>query len=532
MAGKKAPIPGSERLPIGTRVSDVPKDEVVEVSIILKPKARAAAPLTTGATVSREEFAASHGADPAAIEQVKAFAKEYNLTVTQVSPERRTVKLEGTVDNLTKAFEVQLDRYEHQGQQYRARTGSIHIPAELAGSVEAVLGLDDRPQAKPHLRMRGAHTPKANAAGISYTPRQVAQLYQFPLNADGTGETIGILELGGGYRPADLQNYFSSLSIKEPTVVSVSVDKGKNKPSNPNGADGEVLLDIEVAGAVAPGARIVVYFTPNTDQGFQDALTTAIHDATNKPSVISISWGGPESTWTAQAMTAFDSAAQDAAALGVTICVAAGDDGSSDGVTDGKNHVDFPASSPNVLACGGTNLQSANGAISSETVWNDGGTSGATGGGYSAQFPLPAWQASAGIKPPSGGGRGVPDIAGDADPQTGYQILVDGQSMVIGGTSAVAPLWSGLIALLNQEIGKPLGFLQPALYAIPKSADALRDITQGSNGAYSAGPGWDACTGLGSPVGNNLLTALMGPGASAGKKNVTAAQTKHMKTQA
>ena len=185
----------------------------------------------------------------------------------------------------------------------------------------------------------------------------------------------------------------------------MSVDKGANKPTNANGADGEVLLDIEVAGSVAPGARIVVYFAPNTDNGFQDALTTAIHDPTNKPSVISISWGGPESTWTAQAMTAMDTAAQAAAALGVSICVAAGDNGSSDGVTDGKNHVDFPASSPHMLACGGTNLQSANGLITSETVWNDGAQGGATGGGYSAQFPEPAWQASAGITPPAGLGR-------------------------------------------------------------------------------------------------------------------------------
>ena len=228
-----------------------------------------------------------------------------------------------------------------------------------------------------------------------------------------------------------------------------------------------MLLDIEVVGAVAPGAKIVVYFAPNTSQGFQDALTTAIHDTAHKPSVISISWGGAESTLDRQAMTAFDSAAQDAAALGVTICAASGDNGSSDGVTDGANHVDFPASSPHILACGGTSLQSANGAITSETVWNDGAQGGAGGGGFSNQFPLPSWQSSAKIKPPAGGGRGVPDVSGDADPQTGYNVLVDGKSLVFGGTSAVAPLWSGLIALLNEKLGKPLGFLQPALYGLP-----------------------------------------------------------------
>jgi kumamolisin len=172
--------------------------------------------------------------------------------------------------------------------------------------------------------------------------------------------------------------------------------------------------------------------------------------------------------------------------------------------------VDFPASSPHILGCGGTNLQSANGAITSETVWNDGAKGGATGGGFSVQFPLPAFQTSAGVTPPSGGGRGVPDVSGDADPESGYQVLVDGQSLVIGGTSAVAPLWSGLIALLNQKLGQPLGFLLPGLYALSSSTEAFHDITQGSNGAFSAGPGWDACTGLGSPSGENLLAALGG----------------------
>jgi kumamolisin len=316
MSTNKVTLAGSERQPIGTRVGDQPNNETIEVSVILKPKLRAAVPDAGGAAVSRAEFAAKHGADESAIDKVKQFAKENNLTVGDVSVERRTVKLQGTAENMIRAFEVKLDRYEFEGHQYRARSGGIKLPSDLAPSVEAVLGLDNRPQAKPHFRVRGKRSSRASAAGVSYTPRQVAELYQFPADVDGTGETVGILELGGGYTPADLKDYFSSLGVAEPSVVSVSVDNGKNAPTNPNSADGEVQLDIEVVGAVAPGARIVVYFTVNTSQGFQDALTTAIHDATNKPSIISISWGSAESTWTAQAMTAFDSAAQDAAALG------------------------------------------------------------------------------------------------------------------------------------------------------------------------------------------------------------------------
>jgi kumamolisin len=266
------------------------------------------------------------------------------------------------------------------------------------------------------------------------------------------------------------------------------------------------MLDIEVVGSIAPAANIAVYFTPNTDAGFLDAVTTAIHDTTNKPSVISISWGGPESTWTAQAMTAMDDAFQAAAALGITVCVASGDNGSTDGVSDGKDHVDFPASSPYALGCGGTSLRTTQKSITKEVVWNDGAKGGATGGGMSSFFAAPAWQSGISAKYRSGKSvvltkRGVPDVAGDADPETGYDVRIDGTDTVIGGTSAVAPLWAALIARINQATGTPVGYLNPQLYKDPK---ALRDITQGSNGDFKAAKGWDACTGLGTPNGPAL----------------------------
>ncbi|MGS0757575.1 S53 family peptidase, partial [Roseateles sp. GG27B] len=205
---------------------------------------------------------------------------------------------------------------------------------------------------------------------------------------------------------------------------------------------------------------IAVYFAPNTNQGFLDAITTAVHDSVNKPSVISISWGSAEANWSAQGMTQFDQAFQAAAAMGVTVCCAAGDSGSSDSVADGKAHVDFPASSPFALGCGGTRLTASGQTISSEVVWNANPTSSATGGGVSAFFGLPSYQANAHVPTINGaGGRGVPDVAGDADPASGYQVRVDGQNLVFGGTSAVAPLWAGLIALMNQKLGHPVGFL-------------------------------------------------------------------------
>jgi kumamolisin len=530
-------LPGSEKAPApnAVHVKATPARSLVTVSVIVKRKeplkmnrrgGRANGPVR----VSLTEFKKHHGGDPDAIKQVKAFAREFHLKVEKdpTAALRRTVKLTGTAADTQKAFGVALEQKMIDGAEYRVRQGGIQLPASLAGLVEAVLGLDNRPQAQPHFRVR--KTLAKAAAPASYTPHQVAEAYNFPATASGAGQTIGIIELGGGYRQTDLTAYFKSLGLKTPGIVAVSVDGGKNKPSTASSADGEVMLDIEVAASVATGAKIAVYFAPNTDQGFLDAITTAVHDTANKPSVISISWGGPESSWTNQSMTAMDAACQSAAALGVTITAAAGDDGSTDGGTG--NNVDFPASSPHVLACGGTTLDANGATIVSEVVWNElASQEGATGGGVSNVFALPSWQANAHVpaSSTSTGGRGVPDVAGDADPVTGYTIRVDSQTSVIGGTSAVAPLWAGLVAVANQQLGSNVGLLQPAIYAA-KAASTFNDITQGNNGAFSAGPGWDACTGLGSPIANKLIpllaasTSNKGPSKSPGKAGKKAAK--------
>jgi kumamolisin len=357
--------------------------------------------------------------------------------VTEASPARRTVVLSGTAAAFRQAFNVDLQQYSHPGGAYRGRTGPVHVPASLDGIVVGVFGLDDRAQATPHFRAAAA----AAAGAGSFTPVDVANLYDFPAGLDGRSQTIAILELGGGYKVADLKAYFGRLGIAEPSIAAVSVDGGHNQPTgSAGGPDGEVMLDIEVAGAVAPKARIVVYFAPNTDRGFLDALTSAVHDNVRKPSVVSISWGGPEVSWTTQAMLAFDQAAQAAAALGVTICAAAGDGGSDDGVGDGKPHVDFPASSPYILACGGTRLTPA----ARPSRW-DGlgdGPGGATGGGFGRQFAPPVWQA--GVKVPAGQTRPRCTRRGRrCDPHPGYQVQVDSHTMVFGRPSAVAPLRSG-----------------------------------------------------------------------------------------
>jgi kumamolisin len=560
-AAPRAILPGSEKPPsfeaATQKTAPAPSSNKITVSVIVRRKAPLKPANCTGKErLTHAQLRQRHGADPAAVKLVRAFAKEYGLAVAPgtLRPELRTIKLTGTIAAMQRAFGVTLVHQAIDGATYRIQEGSISLPAQLVGPVEAVLGLDNRPQAQPHFRVFGQADdlsaraaqaggfakpqfgnaiPHAGSANASYTPPQIAALYQFPPNASAAGQTIGIIELGGGYKTGDLTTYFKSLGQKAPTVTVVSVDSGKNAPTNANSADGEVMLDIEVAAAVAPGANIVVYFTPNTDQGFIDAIATAVHDTKNKPSVISISWGAPESAWAAQSITALDAACQSAAALGITITVAAGDNGATDGTTDGQNHVDFPASSPHVLSCGGTRLLGGGSTITSEVVWNElAANEGATGGGVSNVFPLPSWQSSANVPKPtsSTGGRGVPDVSGDADPATGYAIRVDGTNMVIGGTSAVAPLWAGLIAVANAQNGKSAGLIQPAIYAA-KGKAAFNDITSGTNYSgtpvgFKAGPGWDACTGLGSPIGTKLIAAV-NPGTPAGKKEKASLNDAH-----
>ena len=515
---ERAPLPGAHS------VGKSDPSERFEVTLILRrnspdefaERVRAAERGERAERTVHSDFETTYGASHSDIAAVTAFAAQHDLSVTQVAPARRAVILSGTVAQFRAAFGIDFETFEHPNGTYRGRIGAIVLPANLQPIVEAVLGLDNRPQAKPHFRI---HTPRGNvahdstaAAAVAYEPPQVASIYGFPAGT-GAGQCIALIELGGGFRPADLKKYFSGLNISPlPSVTAVSVDHAANKPTgSADGPDGEVMLDIEVACSIAPGAHIVVYFAPNTDAGFLNAVATAIHDTTNKPSIVSISWGSAESSWEPATMTAFDEAFQSAATLGITVCVASGDNGSSDDVAAGKNHVDFPASSPHALACGGTSLRVSGTPITRETAWNDGAGGGATGGGESTFFALPDYQTGCVLTSATGTTtpltmRGVPDVAGDADPETGYDVLVDGKAMPIGGTSAVAPLWASLIALSNTRNNSTAGFINGRLYA---NRAALRDVTSGNNSAYAASDGWDATTGLGSPIGAAVATAVV-----------------------
>ncbi len=415
--------------------------------------------------------------------------------------------------------------YHHAMGPYRGRRGEISVPADLSGIITGIFGFDTRPKHRSPFRSKTAGaTGPGGQNGVAAT--EFAKRYNFPdtqgaTALDGAGQTIAIIELGGGYRASDLEVFFKEIGAPTPNVVAVSVDHAGNAPSTPDSADGEVMLDIEVAGAVVPAANLVVYFAPNNgDKGFLDAISAAVHDTERKPSVISISWGGPEQSTDTQGIQAYHEIFAAAGALGITICIASGDHGTADLAADGwdgKIHVDHPACDDLVLGCGGTQISAGK-----DIVWNDGtpfdasiqgGGGWASGGGISEVFAVPAYQASAHLPVSINtrkAGRGVPDIAMSA---VNYFTRVDTYEGASGGTSAVAPLMAALLARLNQAKGRNVGFLNPFLYAQAGNG-VVSDVTKGTNAikstikGYKAGKGWDACTGLGTPNGKAILKLL------------------------
>jgi kumamolisin len=542
------PLPGSHRYPKAAfaAVGPAPPGDAVRVVIKLKPQTEPPAaslvgrlaPVQRPAQSSRQALAASYGAPAEALRQIAGFAGANGLTVVESSAEKRMVVLTGTVKATARAFGTELKIFQSAatGERYRGRVGPVLVPSALADVVTSITGLDDRRQVRRRHRFaaRPAEAPPAaDLARTSYAAADLAEIYQFPQALDGTGQCIGILEFGGGFLQSDIDSHFGAAA---PTITVVQVAGAGNQPGDPD-YDGEVTLDIEVASGAAPGARLAVYFAPETEAGWVEAVTNAVHDTVNRPSVLSISYGLPEFqsdgnlAWTGQTMTELNNTFAEAAQLGITVIVAAGDDGSSFG-NAGEVHAAFPASSPNVLACGGTSLPAGG----REVVWSNGIRAqgdghGTTGGGVSDFFPIPDWQSRSTARIPLSAttgfaGRGLPDIAANADPRTGYQIYFRGAPQAAGGTSASTPLCAALIARINQRMaqgpGGSVGYVTPLLYE-GIGASSCNDVISGSNdaldnlhGAYTAGVGWDACTGWGTPNGNKLAAAFAGAASGAG----------------
>jgi kumamolisin len=438
------------------------------------------------------------------------------------------------VEDVNAAFGVTLFDYTHPKLgDFRARTGPVHIPADIAGDITGVFGLNN------HRILRRTFRPARQVAPAMATPHrpwfvptELGSIYNFP-PADTSKLCIGLLEFGGGVETTDVTEYFAKIKQSAPNVKVVATDGVSVDPSADPDSTGEVMLDIDVAGALSGGAKIVAYFSTFDEKGLIDCLSAVINDSANDPSVVSISWGWDENEnfnnegviWSSAAITHCNASFLALAHLGITVCVSTGDDGSEAQLQDGRAHVNFPATSPYVLAVGGTTLhvrKDAKGTTKiTEVVWNDGPGSG-TGGGVSDVTPAPAWQAGKvvhSINPGHFAGRAIPDVAANADPSTGYLCMSGGNLQIVGGTSASAPLWASLIARINAANGARTGNFNALLYSTFGPGGALRDITVGDNdtdrllgGQYKAGPGWDACTGWGAPDGQKLLAALSGSG--------------------
>ena len=496
------PLPASEQpeLPGSRRIGTLSADERFKITVILRPRSGHGERFPQRwhhKILSREEFAAVHGADPQDIVQIEAFAKANTLLVEGVYPAKRAIELSGTAADVSKAFQVDLVLYEYEGEQFTSYTGPIYLPAELAPLIQGILSLDNRPIFKPAL-VRGM----TNTVPIPIQNARSA--YNFSTGVDGSGQTVGIICLGGGYLVSDISTFFQGLGLSMPTIINVPANG--NNPGQNNLVNLEITQDIQMVGAIAPGATIAVYFGLNSSLNeMMIALTAAIHDTVNNPSVISISAGKLESIVGATGNFLLEGAFQDAADHGITVLAPTGDDGSNVGV-------ESPASCPHVTAGGGTVLTLSGGVPVSEVVWNN-SPIGATGGGVSDFFDLPPYQSTTGIPVsatnPGRIGRGVPDVASHADSFSGF--VFQGNPMAVSGTSATPPLWAGLVALINQLKGAPIGFLNPVLYGRVGPVGALNDILSGTNGAYTAGPGWDACTGWGSPNGNVVANLLPPP---------------------
>ena len=467
------------------------------------------------------QLTARHGFDVSDRDRVVRWATGVGLQVTGEDPATRRLMFRTSTEQLARAFEVDLERFAFQrpdgrSVEYRGHRGPVRIPAHLDGLVEGVYGLDNRPLARSHLRA----LDDGRSAVFAYDPPQLAALYDFPRLANG-GEGVelvaAMIELGGVVHPFDLAASFARLGLPAPDITNVWLD-GATPAPDPNGADVEVALDYQVIGSMvasmAPKAHltIVSYNAPNSERGFIDAAATAASDAIRHPAAVSISWGAPEDHWSPQGMRGLDAAFATGALHGVTFSAAAGDAGSTNDEIDGFQHPEFPASSPHAWACGGTTLLAAHRRIRSETVWNElAQGAGAAGSGVSGAFPVPAYQAAAGIRPRSadGGtfGRGLPDGSGNADPLTGWNVVAMRRLRSTGGTSAVAPMYTALWTLVSAQLGHRIGLPHPALYA--RHGRGFNDVTAGDTGGpYRAGRGWDLASGWGSPDGRQIARDL------------------------
>jgi kumamolisin len=470
--------------------------------------------------MSDKEFADKFGATPESLDNVKKFAESYGLKVSEADLRSGRVVLTGSAKHFSEAFRTQLYEYKLDGMMVRDRSGALFVPKSVGKDIEGVYGLDNLPQASPRIITEPLPTlePRAKSSEssslnerTSYRADEVAKAYNFPTDTTGKGQAAAIVELGGGIDLKNEADYYKNNGLKQPDINVIKINGAKALVGSNSRADSEVSLDSQVLGTLAPDAKQNIIFTSNSEQGFIDAVARGAFPADNEIAnqAMSISWGQPSENMSDQGKRGLSLALKKAALKGMSVFVAAGDDGAGDNVRDGKLHVDFPASDPFVTAVGGTRLDIKDGKIEKEVVWND--NRGSSGGGISA-LPVPEYQSNLQFAGKAITGRGEPDITGNASPNSGYRIHTGGNDVNSGGTSAVAPLYTALALRLNEGLGggdKTVGFMNPFLYqqALSGKANFFNDIVQGTNNGYDATKSWDPASGWGSLDGQKLLDA-------------------------
>jgi hypothetical protein len=536
--------------------------------------------------LSSEDYAEMYGASQADLDAVISFATSHGLTVLKSHAGRRTVDVSGTAAQMNAAFGIQLNRYEsprperkrrgkasaedelHSTHIHRGYDGEVHIPRDLAGIVTAVIGLDNRALGGPGAS--SGDPPNSNPLPVP----TVAGLYNFP-NSGAADQVFGVIAPSdpvgtsnarlSGYLANDINNlYFPNLlnanyRTAPASLNDINLTVGTNTYTNStatvqnitaatlgNTANGfalEVTQDISTAATIAQGAAVNVYFTEITEQGLLVCLNRILlPEGESQPTVVTCSFNffGTDTPGSIGDVSNSGSAAfqmsslfQELAALGIGVFIIAQDRGSNDGDKDGRTHVDYPGSDPWVTCVGGTvigNIKTGPPVTFDEVVWSNagsatqvGGFGGATGGGASENFPIPAYQTNAGITSitDSNGNKStkrfIPDIAamvsyGGSGSNDWFRI--NGLTYNFTGTSCACPLLAGLYAVLRSAFGIPLGFFNPTIYQIGSSV--CNDITSGNNDPadgsnapfYTAAAGWDPCTGWGSIDGTKLLNGI------------------------
>ena len=522
------------------RIKAVEHSDVVEALLLLRDQgsvppddvfALGSSSVPDREHMAHAELLALSGASADDLQSVRRFAEDHRLEVVREDAAAQTVVVRGSAKDVNRAFVTELHHYRTGEEVFRSHEHEVSVPSELGEIVTGVFGLDNRSVARRPRFAAGSAQATPPVDDNTRRPSVFTELYSFPDGATGNGQCVAILEFGGGFDEDKLTAYLQKLGIGSAKVIVREIGQGRNRPLNePNTltADVEVYMDIEIVASTAPDATIVVYFGENTEMGWIETLRAAIFDTEYRPSVLSISWGWAEEYWKPDTIRALDDAFHKAALLGTTVCCSSGDNGVFEADDPPEPYtVAFPASSPYVLACGGTRLESLSGGATSESVWNQSASIGLTsGGGVSRIYDQPPFQSASDIPARFGTdetGRGIPDVAANASSLTGYLVWADDTAMSMGGTSAAAPLWAGLIACLNQSLDRRIGYLTPLLYTGgAQSQGALRDIVDGNNRnemmsdpqGYQARNGWDACTGLGTPHGKALLEWLRDAAAS------------------